>query len=107
MVSTLNDSRAENSGLAPMESSGGDRIAAGAQAPAWSAGQIHILVAAVLALIVFGSGAFHAESLPPLWFDEGWTVCVAKTWVEQGHYGCLLRGEPGDTLLAAHFPVVA
>lgn len=65
------------------------------------------VVAGFLFLFVFGSGLIHIESFPPLWFDEGWTVCVARTWVELGHYGCLLRGEPAPPSLAAHFPVVA
>lgn len=65
------------------------------------------IVAGLLFLIVFGSGLVHLESFPPLWFDEGRTVCVARTWVEIGHYGCLLRGEPAPPSLAAHFPVVA
>ena len=67
----------------------------------------HWAVAGVLALVVFGTGAFHLESLPPFWFDEGWTTCAARTWVEQGHYGCLLQGEPASPVLSAHFPVVA
>ncbi|MBX3370243.1 MAG: glycosyltransferase family 39 protein [Nitrospira sp.] len=66
-----------------------------------------LVVAACLFLTVFGSGFIHIESFPPLFFDEGWTVCVARTWVESGHYGCLLRGEPAPPSLAAHFPVVA
>ena len=61
----------------------------------------------LLLLIVFGSGLFHLESFPPLWFDEGWTVCVARTWVETGHHGCLLPGKPAPPILAAHFPVIA
>src|SRR5512134_3160056 len=64
-------------------------------------------VAGLLFLIVFGSGLVHLESFPPLWFDEGWTVCVARIWVEIGHYDCLLRGGPAPPSLAAHFPVVA
>jgi hypothetical protein len=67
----------------------------------------HVVVAVVLALVVFGTGAFHLESLPPFWFDEGWTTCAARIWVEQGHYGCLLQGEPAPPVLSAHFPVVA
>ncbi|MDP9131598.1 MAG: hypothetical protein M3M98_00490, partial [Nitrospirota bacterium] len=43
----------------------------------------------------------------PLWWDEGWTLCVARQWVETGHYGCLLEGRPAPPLLAGHFPVVA
>ncbi len=66
-----------------------------------------VIVTGLLLLIVFGSGLFHLESFPPLWFDEGWTVCVARTWVETGHHGCLLRGEPAPPILAAHFPVIA
>ncbi|ULA69465.1 MAG: PMT2 domain-containing protein [Nitrospira sp.] len=66
-----------------------------------------VVVVGLLLLIVFGSGLIHIESFPPLFFDEGWTVCVARTWVEIGHYGCLLRGEPAPPSLAAHFPVVA
>lgn len=65
------------------------------------------VVAGLLCLLVFGSGLIHIQSFPPLFFDEGWTVCVARTWVESGHYGCLLRGEPAPPSLAAHFPVVA
>ncbi|MEX5218176.1 MAG: glycosyltransferase family 39 protein [Nitrospira sp.] len=68
---------------------------------------MRVLVAVVLAVVVFGSGAIHLESFPPFWFDEGWTTCAARTWVEQGHYGCLLQGEPAPPLLSAHFPVVA
>lgn len=61
----------------------------------------------LLLLVVIGSGLVHLDSFPPLWFDEGWTVCVARTWVETGHHGCLLRGEPAPPSLAAHFPVIA
>ncbi len=75
--------------------------------PVRTSAAAHLLVAGLLALVVFGSGAFHLESFPPLWFDEGWTTCTARTWVEQGHYGCLLQGKPAPPLLSAHFPVVA
>jgi len=44
---------------------------------------------------------------PPLWWDEGWTLTVARNWVELGHYGRLLNGEPTSARLAAAFPVVA
>jgi hypothetical protein len=33
------------------------------------------------------------ESVPPLWWDEGWTLSVARNWVEHGHYGRLLEGK--------------
>jgi hypothetical protein len=85
-----------------------------ATAPTSIAGRIErasvatdLITAGLLFVMVLGSGLVHLESFPPLWFDEGWTVCVARTWVEIGHYGCLLRGEPAPPSLAAHFPVVA
>jgi hypothetical protein len=73
----------------------------------WSDAATHAAVALTLALVVCGTGLYHLESFPTFWFDEGWTTCTARTWVEQGHYGCLLQGEPAPPLLSAHFPVVA
>jgi hypothetical protein len=60
-----------------------------------------LLVALLLALTV------RLDTLPPLWWDEGWTLTVARMWVEQGHYGLLLEGRPAPADLAAAFPVVA
>jgi len=59
-----------------------------------------ILVATSLAL-------WRLDAVPPLWWDEGWTLCDARSWVELGHYGCLLAGEPAPSTLSAAFPVVA
>jgi hypothetical protein len=33
------------------------------------------------------------ESVPPPWWDEGWTLSVARNWVELGHYGRLSLGQ--------------
>lgn len=44
---------------------------------------------------------------PPLWWDEGWTVSVARNWVKLGHYGRLLDGQPAPRGLEAAFPVTA
>ncbi len=44
---------------------------------------------------------------PMLWWDEGWTLIVARTWVEQGVYGRLQLGQPFSPGLAASFPSVA
>ena len=52
-------------------------------------------------------GLVGLQSIPPLWWDEGWTLCVARIWVETGHYGCLLSGQPAPPMLSGHFPVVA
>lgn len=58
----------------------------------------------VAALLI---GILGLQTIPPLWWDEGWTLCVARTWVETGHYGCLLSGQPAPPMLSGHFPVVA
>jgi hypothetical protein len=46
-------------------------------------------------------------SYPTLWWDEGWTLSVARNWVERGHYGRLLNGELAPPGLEASFPVTA
>ena len=52
-------------------------------------------------------GLLRLVAVPPLWWDEGWTLTVARNWVEQGHYGRMLDGEPTSAGLAAAFPVTA
>jgi hypothetical protein len=42
---------------------------------------------------------------PPVWWDEGWTLWVARNWVEKGHYGRYLAGAPAPPGLEAAFPV--
>lgn len=60
-----------------------------------------------LVLLLLAALVVRLEDLPPLWWDEGWTLTVARTWVERGHYGLLLEGQPAPPDLAAAFPVVA
>jgi 4-amino-4-deoxy-L-arabinose transferase-like glycosyltransferase len=38
---------------------------------------------------------------PEPWWDEGWTLSVARTFVERGHYGRLLNGAPAPGGLEA------
>ncbi len=64
-------------------------------------------VGVLLAVALFLAGTINLESTPPLWWDEGWTLSVARNWVESGHYGRLLDGEPASPGLAAGFPVIA
>ncbi len=61
---------------------------------------VPITAAMVLSLV-------HLTTAPPLWWDEGWTLSVARTWVETGHYGRLLAGEPIPPGLSAAPTVVA
>lgn len=44
--------------------------------------------------------------VPALWWDEGWTLNVARNWVEVGVYGQLLNGQPRSTGLSGAFPVI-
>ncbi len=66
--------------------------------------QAWILLSGVVALLVFG--AWNLEA-PPLWWDEGWTLSLARNWVERGLYGHLLAGEPTSRGLGHAFPVNA
>ena len=58
---------------------------------------------AFLFLVVL-AGLINLDS--SLWWDEGWTLSVARNWVERGHYGRLLAGQPASAGLEAAFPVV-
>jgi len=68
---------------------------------------LRIRAEVALILIILIAGLVDLERMPPLWWDEGWTLSVARNWVERGHYGQLLDGEPMPPGLAAAFPVVA
>jgi 4-amino-4-deoxy-L-arabinose transferase-like glycosyltransferase len=65
-----------------------------------------VIAGALLALLIFLS-LFKLESTPPLWWDEGWTLSVARNWVERNHYGRMSQGELVPSGLEAAFPVTA
>jgi hypothetical protein len=68
---------------------------------------LHIAIeVACLVIFVFAS-MINIDSAPQPWWDEGWTLTAARTWVEQGHYGPLFMGEPAPPGLEAAFPVTA
>jgi hypothetical protein len=71
--------------------------------------RIYWRAAAVVCLgaLLFLAGSVNLEGFPPLWWDEGWTLTVARNWVERGHYGRLLAGEPTPSGLEAAFPITA
>lgn len=64
-------------------------------------------VGLVLSLIVLFLSVYKLESAPPFWWDEGWTLSVARNWVEHGHYGNLRNGEPVPPGLSGAWPIVA
>jgi 4-amino-4-deoxy-L-arabinose transferase-like glycosyltransferase len=57
-------------------------------------------------LLAVGAALFRLTTAPPLWWDEGWTLSVARTWVQTGHYGRLLAGQLIPPGLAAAPTVV-
>ena len=64
-------------------------------------------VGIVLGLIVLFLSVYKLESAPAFWWDEGWTLSVARNWVEHGHYGNLRNGEPVPPGLSGAWPIVA
>jgi hypothetical protein len=71
------------------------------------ASNIKLLLVAVTISAAFMALSFNLETTPPLWWDEGWTMSVARNWVELGHYGRLLDGHVAPRGLEAGFPVTA
>jgi hypothetical protein len=59
------------------------------------------------ALLVVLAATVDLGRIPSFWWDEGWTLWVARNWVELGHYGRLLAGQPMPAGLSAGFPVIA
>jgi hypothetical protein len=61
----------------------------------------------LLGFLLFLTGTINLESTPPLWWDEGWLLTVARNWVEQGHYGRFLLGTPDSVSPTNGFPAIA
>jgi 4-amino-4-deoxy-L-arabinose transferase-like glycosyltransferase len=61
----------------------------------------------VFLLLILWLGLASLDSVPPPWWDEGWTLNVARNWVELGHYGQLQAGKPASPGLSASLLVVA
>ncbi len=52
--------------------------------------------------------AWRPAEVPPLFFDEGWNLMVARNWVEAGHYGPMLKGRPVPPyMISTGFPAIA
>jgi 4-amino-4-deoxy-L-arabinose transferase-like glycosyltransferase len=66
-----------------------------------------VIGGAILVVLLLLAMTVRLDRLPPLWWDEGWTLTVARTWVERGHYGLLNEGRFAPPELAANFPIVA
>lgn len=64
------------------------------------------LAAALLGLLLLLAGLWRLDDVAS-WWDEGWTLTVARTWVERGFYGRLLAGQLVAANLQADFSVTA
>lgn len=61
-----------------------------------------------MCLLAIAGLIVRPESVPPLWFDEGWVLSTARNWEELGHFGPLLDGRPISTgLVHIGVPVIA
>ena len=60
--------------------------------------------ATLLVLLLVTAGFWKLGAASP-WWDEGWTLSVARTWVERGFYGRLTDGRVAPPGLEAAFPV--
>ena len=65
-----------------------------------------VTTGALLGLLIF-LAVIKLESTPPLFWDEGWTLSIARNWAERNHYGRMLQGEMVPPGLEAAFPVTA
>src|SRR5262249_16095263 len=57
----------------------------------------------LIGLVILFAGLWNLTG-PALWWDEGWTLSVARNWVERGYYGRLLDGQLAPPGMEAAFP---
>jgi hypothetical protein len=68
---------------------------------------MHLLVRIALVILLLTAFLFRLEAIPPVSWDEGWTLSVARNWLERGHYGRLLNGNLAPGGLEAAVTVTA
>lgn len=61
------------------------------------------VAAPLAALLYLAASLWNLAGASP-WWDEGWTLSVARTWAEQGFYGRLLGGQLAPPGLEAALP---
>jgi hypothetical protein len=71
----------------------------------WTHGQIIAFLIIAILFVIFSTIDLNTQ--PPPWWDEGWTVNIARNWVMLDHYGHLTEGQPSAPGLNAALPVVA
>jgi len=70
-------------------------------------GRARLLGLLAIGVLVISATLIHLDRQPPLWWDEGWTLVVARNWAVDGFFGRYLAGAPDSPGLAGGFPVVA
>ncbi len=60
----------------------------------------------LLLLLLFAILLTALDKFPSFWWDEGWTLNVARTLVERGYYAQWLNGQPAPPGQSAAFPAV-
>jgi hypothetical protein len=69
-------------------------------------GSKRFIIGIIGVLVLFGAGLWNLDG-PQMRWDEGWTLSVARTWVEHGVYGRLLEDQFASAGLSAAVPVTA
>lgn len=65
-----------------------------------------ILIMVLLGISFLFLLSFYPSKIPAPWFDEGWTLAVARNWVNTGQYARLLNDKPISAVgMAWNFPV--
>jgi hypothetical protein len=64
-----------------------------------------ILLWAIFFIIVGFLLLYRLNDIPTLWWDEGWTLSAARNWIEQGHLGNYLDGQPVPPRIPVRNPV--
>ena len=67
---------------------------------------VPILFLAIILIILLFLIFYRLDNWPSVWWDEGWTLSAARNWIEQGHLGNYLDGQPIPPRLPLRFPVV-
>lgn len=58
------------------------------------------LAAPLLIAAAVGLSLWQLGSSPPPWWDEGWSMQIARNWLERGHYGRMSGGLPTNASMA-------
>jgi hypothetical protein len=70
-------------------------------------GRVRLLGLLAIGVLIISATLIQLDRQPPLWWDEGWTLVVARNWAVDGFFGRYLAGTPDSPGLAGGFPVIA